>query len=407
MLGTAMTEERKLQRVTITLLRNPKFALLSGVLMLGKTYIADNVPTAKTNGRDEMYGRKFVKELTEKELAFVRLHEVGHKMYRHLTTWRKLYKEDAKLANAACDYVINIMLRDLDPTEEYIAMPRHKDGPHKGEIMGLVDPAFRGMNSKQVFDILKQEGRRGGGGDRNPDEEGFDDHAWDEAEELSADERKELEREIDQAIRQGIINDKKLNGDGSGGLARDLGEMLKPKVDWREALQEFVRSVCVGKDNSSWRRPNRRFIGSDIYLPTMISERVGRILIAVDTSGSIAGPELNAFLTEVSSICDSVNPELIDLIYWDSKVAAHEIYSGTDSSNLIQSTKPKGGGGTSPSCITQYLGTHKIDPECAVVLTDGYVGSDWGGTWPCPVLWCVVGGNKVVSPIGKTIHVEN
>jgi predicted metal-dependent peptidase len=262
------------------------------------------------------------------------------------------------------------------------------------------------MNSKQVFDILKSEGV-GDGGEGNPDEEGFEEHGWDEAEELSEDEAKELEREIDQAIRQGIINDRKLNGEGAGGLARDLGEMLKPQVNWREVLAEFVRSVCAGKDNSSWRRPNRRFIGSDVYLPTMISERVGRILIAVDTSGSIGGPELNGFLTEVSSICDLVNPEVIDLIYWDSEVAAHETYTGTDSSNLVQSTRPKGGGGTSPSCITKYMGKHRIEPECAVVLTDGYVGSDWGGAWPCPVLWCVVGGNQVVSPIGKTVHVEN
>jgi predicted metal-dependent peptidase len=221
MLANAMTEERKLQRVTITLIRNPKFALLSGLLMVGKTYIADNVPTAKTNGRDEMYGRAFVKSLDEKELAFVRLHEVGHKMYRHLTTWRKLHKENHKLANMACDYVINIMLRDLDPGEEHIAMPRYKDGPMKGRIMGLVDERFRGMNSKQVFDILKQEGEGGEGGEGNPDEEGFDEHGWDEAEELSEDEAKELEREIDQAIRQGIINDRKLNGGEAGGLARD------------------------------------------------------------------------------------------------------------------------------------------------------------------------------------------
>jgi predicted metal-dependent peptidase len=401
-----MTEERKLQRVTITLIRNPKFALLSGLLMVGKTYIADNVPTAKTNGRDEMYGRAFVKSLDEKELAFVRLHEVGHKMYRHLTTWRKLYNEDKGLANAACDYVINIMLHDLDPAGDYITMPKYKDGPMKGQIMGLLDERFRGMNSKEVFDILKQEPRRGGSGG-NPNEEGFDEHGWDEAEALGEDEAKELEREIDQAIRQGIINDRKLNGEGAGGLARDLGEMLKPKVNWRAVLAEFVRSVCAGKDNSSWRRPNRRFIGSDVYLPTMISERVGRILIAVDTSGSIAGPELNAFLTEVSSICNSVNPEVIDLIYWDSQVAAHETYTGTDSSSLIQSTRPKGGGGTSPSCITAYVSKHKLEPECAVVLTDGYVGSDWGGAWPCPVLWCVVGGNQVVSPVGKTVHVES
>ena len=48
-----MLEERKLQKAKITLMRNPKFALLQGVMMVGRTSVADDVPTACTNGRDE------------------------------------------------------------------------------------------------------------------------------------------------------------------------------------------------------------------------------------------------------------------------------------------------------------------------------------------------------------------
>ena len=182
-----MLEERKLQKCKITLMRNPKFALLQGVMMVGKTHINDYVPTACTNGRDESYGRAFVKELPERELAFVIAHEAGHKMYRHLSTWKKLHEEDARLANSAMDYVINLMLKDLDPNESIIAMPRltkdvtgtkHK----KGDFMGLIDERFRGMNTKQVYDILKKEKKEGGdgeGGESNGD--GFDDHDWDGA----------------------------------------------------------------------------------------------------------------------------------------------------------------------------------------------------------------------------------
>lgn len=418
MLGKQMTPERKLQRVKITLLRNPNVALLSGILMVGKTYVDANLPTARTNGRDEWYGADFVAKLSEKELAFVIMHEAMHKMYRHLTTWKKLHDEDAHLANSACDYVINLQLKDLDPHEQFMAMPREKDGTP----MGLIDERFRGMNAKQVFDILKQEkkgrGRKpgdkpceGGEGDtpnKSKDEGtgGFDEHDWDGAQELSAEEQKELEREIDQAIRQGLIAEKKA-GKGGGNLSRELGELTTPKVDWREQLREFVKSVCAGKDNSSWRKPNRRFIGSGIYMPTLISERVHHIVPAIDTSGSIGGDELNEFLSELAGICEQVNPELIDLLYWDGNVAGHETYSGADASNIVSSTKPRGGGGTSPSCITSYLKDKGITPDVAVVLTDGYVGNDWGGEWPCPVLWCIVGGNKVVAPVGKTVHIEN
>lgn len=409
MLESKITEERKLQRVKITLLRNPKVALMSGILMVGKTYICDKTPTARTNGKDEWYGRTFVKTLKERELAFVVMHEAAHKMYRHLTTWKKLHDENHQLANAACDYVVNLMLHDLDPTETFMAMPRDKSG----SPLGLIDERFRGMSAKQVFDILKKEQKQDpnkckGSGSGSGD--GIDDHDWDDAQNMGEEERKELEREVDQAIRQGLINHQKMNGQGGGDLARELGEMLKPKVDWRNELREFVKSICSGKDNSSWRKVNRRFIGSDVYLPTLVSERVGHVVLAVDTSGSIGGSELNAFLSEVAAVCEHVKPELVDLLYWDGRVAGHETYNEHETQNIISSTKPRGGGGTSPSCITRYLKDKRIRPECTIVLTDGYVGSDWGeaegDTWPSPVLWCVVGGNKATAPNGKTLHVS-
>ena len=75
-----MLEERKLQKAKISLMRNPKFALLSGVLMVGKTSVVDGIPTACTNGRDEKYGREFVKSLRDQELGFLIAHEASHKM---------------------------------------------------------------------------------------------------------------------------------------------------------------------------------------------------------------------------------------------------------------------------------------------------------------------------------------
>lgn len=419
MLGAStLTPERKLQRVKISLLRNPKFAMMSGILMVGKTSICDKTPTARTNGRDETYGTDFVRDLKEKELAFVVLHEACHKMYRHLTTWRKLHDEDSRLANFACDYVINLMIKDLDPHETHVAMPRDKDG----KIMGLIDERFRGMNAKQVFDILKKEceGNGGSGGEQGEGEGGtpgdgqgggLDEHDWDGAKQLTEEEKRELEREVDQAIRQGIIAANKSKGDHGGDLARELGELLKPKIDWRDVLREFVKTVCAGKDTASWRRVNRRFVGSGIYMPTLISERVGRILIGVDTSGSIGGQELNTFLSEANSIFTQVKPTYVDLVYWDGRVAGHEEYTESEVENIINSTKPVGGGGTSPSCVTEYMHEKKLEPECAIILTDGYVGSDWGEAgshrWPCPVLWCIVGNPTATPSVGKAVHIDD
>jgi len=399
-------EERKLKRAKISLMREPKFALWSGIMMIGKTEVVDNEPTACTNGRDERYGRKFIQSLTDKELAFIVLHENLHKAFKHLTTWRKLWEEDSELTNWACDYVINLMLVNMDPQEQYISPPRRD-----GKVFVLIDRAFANMNTKQVFDILKQEkkdaknGKGNGAGRCYSDGGGaFDRHDWDGAKELSEEERKELEREIDQGLRQGLMAAKKA-GHGAGDLDRLVGDMLTPTVDWREQMREFVKSICNAKDTSSWRRVNRRFLSGDTYMPTLVGECVGRIVVGVDTSGSISGADITRFLSEVKAITDEVHPEKIDLMYWDASVSGHEEYDEGNMSTLVESTKPRGGGGTDPRAVMNYINNRNMQPECIVMLTDGAI-SDWGTEWTAPVLWAIT-GRGITAPNGKSIHVEN
>jgi predicted metal-dependent peptidase len=196
-----------------------------------------------------------------------------------------------------------------------------------------------------------------------------------------------------------------MHGKNGGGMNRDLDELLNPKVDWRVLLREFVTATCAGRDYSSWRKPNRRFLSSDIIMPSLVSERVDHMVIGIDTSGSISGPELTQFLSEVVAIAEHVNPDKVDLIYWDARVAGHEVYNSGTLATLVNSTKPKGGGGTDPTCVPAYLDKHGIKPECVIMLTDGYVGS-WG-EWDVPVLWAICGGNKVTAPVGKTVHIED
>jgi predicted metal-dependent peptidase len=395
-----MNAERKLAKVKIALMRNPKFAFWSGILMVGKTSIVDGLPTAATNGRDEMYGREFVEKLGEKELAFVILHEAMHKCYRHLTTWRKLWEEEPMLANAAMDYVINLELADLGKATGVLAFP-----VLDGKQLGLLDEKYRGMNTKQVYDLLKQQ--HGGQGVQVSGEGGgLDEHDWEGAGELSDEDKKVLEKEIDRAIRQGVLAEKRV-GSGAGGRSLELEDLLNPQVNWREVLREYVKSICSGKDASSWRKVNRRFLSSDTYMPTLVSERVGHLVVAVDTSGSIGGRELSNFLSEVKSIAEEVTPDKVDLLYWDGEVAGHEEYDNSTVANIIDSTKPRGGGGTSPSCVSTYLKAKSIKPECVIMLTDGYVGDDWGKEWEAPVLWVIAGNTNAVASTGQTIHIND
>ena len=391
-------EERRLSKVKISIMRNPKFALWSGLMTVGKTSVVEDIPSACTNGRDEQYGREFIKKLDDKELAFVVLHETLHKAYRHMTTWKRLHDEDHHLANLACDYVINLQLVDMDKDELLLAMPKRPDG----KPLGAIDERFRGMNAKQIFDILKEEQEEGGGGGG----EGFDEHDWEGASSLSEEDKKQLEKEVDQAIRQGIIAEQKVVGKGGGRMGRDLADLVEPKVDWREVLREFVKATCNAKDTSSWRRVNRRYLSSDIYMPSLIGERVGHLVIGIDTSGSVGNAELAEFLSEVQSIAKDVHPDKVDLIYWDGEVAGHEEYSASQVDSIIDSTKPAGGGGTDPTCVMEYMKEKAIKPEAIIMLTDGYIGN-WGDEWNAPILWTIVGNNRNYAPVGKTIHVKD
>lgn len=308
MIGKTLTEEQRLQKAVVDIMANHKYIALAGILMIGDRRIdddAENCPTAYTNGKDERYGRAFVAKLNDAELRFLVLHECYHKLYRHLTTWQWMYREHAQAANMACDYVINIKLVD-DNRDGFATMT----GALK---MGCFDEKYRGWDSAKVFKDLKSQGQGQGQGGKGQGQgqggagqgTGFDDHGWDEAQEMTPAERGELAREIDEAIRQGALMAGKV---GSGG-DRDLEALLQPQIDWREVLRDFITATCAGNDYSTWRRPNRRFIGAGVYLPSGISERIGEIVVAIDTSGSIGGPQLSAFLSEVKAIAETVNPK--------------------------------------------------------------------------------------------------
>ena len=415
--------EKRIERAHAQLMKHPDFCLFSGVFMIGKVSISDTHPSACTNGRDVVYGRAFVDSLDDKQLAFVVVHEAMHKAYRHLTVWKNIAKENPQLANAAMDYVINLQIVDSDRSGRVVTMPRDADG----KLLGLLDEKYRDMDTKQVYQLLKKEmdeGGDGGNGNGQPDNpsgsrsgqgqpqngngdgdsQGFDEHDWDGARDLSAEEEEALTREVDSALREGAI----LAGKMKGKVHRGIDELLHPKVDWREALREFVKTHTRGGDQSTWRRPNRRYLGIDIVMPSAVSQKAELCVLGVDTSGSIGGSMLAQFMGEINSICEEVAPETVELLYWDSHVAGRETYHGAEVEQLINTTKPRGGGGTTPECVPIFLEAERIAPQCVIMLTDGEFYGDGWHEWSrisAPVLWCVVGNKNFVPKYGQSVYV--
>ena len=86
-------------------------------------------------------------------------------------------------------------------------------------------------------------------------------------------------------------------------------------------------------------------------------------------------------------------------------MCADESYAMHELDTLTESTKPAGGGGTIVTCVPEYLTKHGIKPQAVVVLTDGYLGGEWG-QWSAPVLWCIVDNKRAEPDVGKAVHVE-
>jgi predicted metal-dependent peptidase len=396
-----LTAEQRIEKCHVKLMRHKQFCLFSGLFMVGTVTVDETTPTAKTNGVNVIYGRAFVDSLNDKQLAFLILHENMHKAYRHLQVWDKLWKKNAQLANAACDYVINLQIRDYDPSGNDIEMPTDANG----EALGLIDEKYRGMDAHQVFLLLEKEEESGGRGNGGGGGQGLDEHDWENAQEGTPEEQEQVAKEIEGALRQGAI----LAGKMGGNVSREMQDLLTPKVNWKDALRDFVKTSTQGKDQTTWRRLHKRYIGMDIIMPSTYDEKVGSIVVAVDTSGSIGNAELAQFLGEVKCICDEVSPEKIDLLYWDTNVAGHETYMGAELASLTETTQAKGGGGTSPECVPHYMKKESLNPECVIMLTDGYIDRQDPNDWQIgkPIMWCIKGNPHFnVDVVGKVVHVE-
>jgi len=422
MFTSNLTPEQRVQKSAVDIMANQDFAPLAGILMLGKRRVEhqpERCPTAYTDGKNVVFGAHLIDKLNDRQLRFVDLHEQYHKLYRHLTTWRELFDENPQLANIACDYVINLKLHDYDPDEKWIAYPKFDIGNGKQNDV-LIDVKYRGWNAREVYEDLRkkhgnQQGKgqgqgqggqgqcqgqgQGQGGDLP---QGFDDHGWDDAKSMTEEERKQLERDIDEAIRQGA----KIAGkQGTSNMAREFGEILKPQVDWRAALAEFVSSVTAGRDYATWNRPNRRFIGAGVYMPSGITERVDEFVFAIDVSGSISTRELQLFMSEAVGAVKAVRPRKLRIIYWDGHVCGVETYDEHEIDDFDKVTRPNGGGATRVEVVCDYLQENKIRPDACLIMTDGYLGGSWG-TWHCPVMWVIVDNENAVPDTGKTLHVE-
>jgi predicted metal-dependent peptidase len=388
-----MTLNQRVTAANIDCMRHPQFARLAGVISMGKSEVLPTIPTACTNGKDKLYGADFIEDMTRKQLRYLVLHENFHVALKHcvLPHYVGMFKQYKQLANMAADYVVNGMIEELDPEFKFVERPT--------KVAPLVDDKYKGMSFPQVLKALlddpEQDPSKQSGDSMDEHEMSLDD--------LPSDVREKLEKMVDDANRQGELLSKKLRGNNSGG--RDLlGLAAERSTNWKDALIDFISSVCKGDENSRFSPPNKRMLASGFIMPSHFDENIGEIVIACDTSGSMHWAYPIVF-GEVARVCQTTRPDKVRMLWWDTEVAGDQEFLPDDYDKISDILAPKGGGGTVVSCVADYMRDKQIKPRAVVMLTDGYI-EDTYQLPDVPVLWGVVENDDFVPQRGKVMRIK-
>lgn len=384
------TQELKLKKAHIRLMRHPETCLYAGVMLMGESSVVDDAdcPTAYTDGKNKKYGRKFLEKLSIEETCALALHENLHVLLKHIPRHRDLMKQDAKLTNMAMDYVVNDIIVNLND-KSLCKLPQG----------GLYDPMFHDWSVRQIYDFLKNEQDSGQGGSRNGTT--LDAHDGDAIEEATPEQLKKLSDEISQALQEGGM----LAGKMGVKVPRVIKDMMEPEIDWRDVLREFVSSATRGNDEQTWRRLNRKRLADDLYMPSMYSDKMGEVVIAIDTSGSIGDEILAEFAGEVAAICENVSPDTVRILWWDTKVHGEQVFED-NYSDIARMLKPVGGGGTLAGCVSNYVIENNYTPDCVVMFTDGHVENEVKWDVTCPTLWAVTRNKRFTPPTGQVVNIK-
>ena len=389
-----LTPRDRITAVHVDIMTHSDFSILGGLTQVGKVLITDH-PTAGTDGRDVIYGEQFIMGLSRKQLRYLVCHEQSHKALHHCTAYKDVCEKHPQLSNMAMDYVINLMLEDMDVGGKFLERPT--------EPAPLIDEAYRGMSFLEVLRKLLDnkeqeqptldEHKPGAGSPSEPSEgEGAPGEGT-------------LKQQIEDAIVQGKLtseNLKRQRGEAGGGGS--LSGYQERRTDWRKPLRRFVQEIVEGDEQSRYAPPNKRMLPLDIIMPSHFSEATGELIVACDTSGSMAGVYPVVF-GEIAAICKSVKPTSVRILWWDTSVESEQLFKPADYDKIKDLMKPKGGGGTTVSCVARYIAAKKLKPRATIILTDGYIES----RYDCPtgpLLWGVVDNTHFRPLRGRKVDIQ-
>lgn len=201
---------------------------------------------------------------------------------------------------------------------------------------------------------------------------------------LSAAEKKVLATGMQQIVQNALqrVGTKGL-GSLPGILQTQVNQLLtkpEPTLDWRRFLRLFVGVGQRTFLQNTLRKPSRRY-GTN---PGLRIRNKHKLLIALDTSASIADSEIRAFFQEIQQIWH-LGTEIF-ILECDTQINNAYIYRGTTPAVVA------GRGGTHFDAAIEYA-NQQSNADAVVYFTDG-LGPEPSLSCRKPLLWMISGGKK-------------
>ena len=248
--------------------------------------------------------------------------------------------------------------------EGYDDDPQGEDAPGEGGDTGA--PSFDPSRTGEVMDAPAPADANAGDA-QTPLDVNDEEQAWDEA--------------MHQAL-----NLAKAQGKAPGAVEETIRSAHTSTLDWRTLLRRYMTDAA--RSDYSWSLPNRRFIDTGLYLPSIRSEGIDTIAVIIDTSASLPARTLAEFWTEVREISNELQPETVIVLQVDAALQHAAEYAAND---LPEEIVLKGRGGTDFRPGFAWLEHQGRRPGVCVYLTDmecdRYPDTEPG----FPVLWCNFG----------------
>ena len=207
------------------------------------------------------------------------------------------------------------------------------------------------------------------------------------------------EQAWDEAMHQ-AASLARAQGNAPDAVEETIRQAHRSILDWRSLLRRHMTDAA--RRDYSWSVPNRRFIDSGLYLPSMHSEGIDAIAIIIDTSASLPGETLALFWAEVREIAAELQPDSIYVLQVDAVLRDAAKYPAGE---LPDSITIKGGGGTDFRPGFAWLHEQGVRPGCCLYLTDMECDSYPEAAPPYPVAWVVWGGDRYREPWGERIDI--